>query len=604
MNRKFAHLVIWVLVLGLTDSNSVEASTIKIGASCQKLNQVINTTNNIFICSKSNKKLIWKLGKSVPDPAPLKNTIQQNQVPLNSSGSQGTSTSNAPTHTIELLSDSSPVISPKYDTSFEIPAGVSAATKDSNLKLWIYDPSNSPKSLGSPGIYFQKDGGSWYFVGTKTSDGSFDTRLDPGEYLFDVVEPNGNQKTYSRGRYKVSVSKDYSLSILGLSPNSKGYYTVTAILNGRRQNEISSFVQTSPCQLIDQTGSPNMSNGFPRASGRLPTTGVVRALIIPVDFSDLQGSGNPQVNYLDMANGTADFYYKESNHKLQFKFSTFNSYQHLNVPVSAFNMGSYNGGDSYSYFMAGLKSVSSKVDLSQFDIAYVLPPPNVAMNQIAYGPAFPGNVDSKDFSTESGRILNGAVGGADAYQNLAGAKWKWMAHETGHTFGLYDWYTLDGTNPYGSWDIMSNNWSTQAIEFNAWNRYILGWLSDTQIQCQEKNKLSTSGVTLQIESMGVDSQKPKAIMVKIDDSKILVIEARTTAGLDVIPGTSSGVLVYKVDMTIPTIKGMATTFPRAGSSKNLNDAPLHVGDFTVVEGIKVSVNSSNQDNFSVTVSQA
>lgn len=220
---------------------------------------------------------------------------------------------------------------------------------------------------------------------------------------------------------------------------------------------------------------------------------------------------------------------------------------------------------------------------------YVLPPPTVQGNQIAYGPAFPKNVDGKDFQTADGQFFNGAVGGADAWQPLEGADWKWMSHETGHLFGLYDWYTLDGTNPYGPWDIMSLNWSTAAIEFNAWNRYISGWLTDSQIQCTPKSELTATGKDFTVETIGIDSENSKAVMVKLSDKLMLVMEVRATAGLDHLTPEESGVLVYTVDSSIPTIKGMAQTYKRPGGRTDLTDAPLKTGDSITVQGVTIKV---------------
>jgi hypothetical protein len=104
--------------------------------------------------------------------------------------------------------------------------------------------------------------------------------------------------------------------------------------------------------------------------------------------------------------------------------------------------------------------------------------------------------------------------------------------------------------------------------------------------------------------MGIDLLNPKSVMVKISETKILILEARSTAGLDVIPNDSAGVLVYTVDMTIPTIKGMATTYPRPGGRNDLSDAPLHIGDSISVEGVKIRVNSGGANSYSVTISRA
>jgi M6 family metalloprotease-like protein len=333
----------------------------------------------------------------------------------------------------------------------------------------------------------------------------------------------------------------------------------------------------------------------------LANNGVIRALIIPVSFTDVAGSGEPSQVYKSMAEGTHNFFYKQSQGRVSFQFTTLKTYVNLNVSVKSFNLGSYNAGDPAGLFKAGIAAADPIVDFSKFDVVYVLPPSNVASNQIAYGPAFPNNIDGTDFFTEDGRVMNGSVGGADAWQSLEGAGWKWMAHETGHLFGLFDWYTLDNTNPYGPWDIMSLNWTTEAIELNSWNRFISGWLDDNQVTCIEKTRLDLNPKEFSVEVLGVDSKKIKATMIKLSDSKILVLEARATAGLDKVAPINSGLLIYTVDVSIPTIMGIAKTHSRPSVSKALTDAPLKAGETLTIDGVKITVSSfeNNEIKFSL-----
>ena len=487
--------------------------------------------------------------------------------------------------------------------SDEIPSNISYRATTDNFKLWIYDPEIRSRALGAPGVWFQKSGGDWKYTAATTSDGTFSTDLSAGTYTFDVVEPNNDQKKYSRGRYTVVVSSDKNVIVEGLAPNSAGYYSVSATLNNRRVNEVSNFLSISVCQLKNQSGSPTMSNAFPRATGRLVNNGVIRALIIPVSFTDLPGTGEPSQIYRSMAEGTHKFFYKQSQGQVSFEFTTLKSYVNLNVSVKNFNLGSYNGGDAAGLFKAGLAAADPIVDFSKFDVVYVLPPSNVASNQIAYGPAFPNNIDGQDFRTQDGRVMNGSIGGADAWQSLEGAGWKWMAHETGHLFGLFDWYTLDNTNPYGPWDIMSLNWSTEAIELNAWNRYISGWLDESQVRCIEKVDLDVSPKEFAVEVMGVDSKKVKSAMVKLSDLKILVFEARATAGLDKLAPSNSGLLIYTVDVSIPSIMGIAKTHSRPGVSEALFDAPLRIGESLTIEGVKIVVSSFEYNEIKFSLSR-
>lgn len=618
----------WLLVASLLVIPSAQDAdaaptlkTIKPGTTCTKFNQTKVLNSLRFTCVKSGKKLIWSKGTNVATPkqATTPNPVATVTPSAKPSPAQTPTPTPSAVPTLEPKLALGPAIAPpssdiiifngpapkankNVKQSFEIKTSLAAAKQDSNLKLYMYDPENQDKTLGSPGIYYSKDGGSWQIINQTRNDGSLDTKLESGNYTIDVIEPNGNAAKYERGRYSVRVDSKGTVSIDGLLPNSSGYFTVTSPVRKSASNK-PIFVQTSKCQLLDKTGSTNMSNGFPRAEKRLPNRGVIKALIIPVEFTDLAGSGSPAEIYKDMAKGTADFYYKQSQRTVRFEFTTLPNYVNLNVPVTTFNLGSYNGGDPNAYFLAGLKAVENIIDISDFDMAYVLPPKTVKANQIAYGPAFPASLDSGGYKNATGTIFNGSVGGQDAWQSLAGAGWKWMAHETGHTFGLYDWYTLDGTDPYGPWDIMSLNWSTEAIELNSWNRYISGWLAESQVQCFDSANISTTPNTVKIETLSLDSDKSKAVMIRLSDSKILVVEARATAGLDQLSDMRTGLVAYTVDTTIPSIKGMGKTLIRAGGGFSPRLAALKPDEFVSVDGIQIKAGARNGNDFEVIISK-
>ena len=607
MRKILALLLLASLVPGVEIVHA--AQTIKAGATCTKINEVRVVGDFSFSCAKTGKKLAWRkngkaeTSKPVLPTAPSATPTVDTKKPAQTQAALPDAIIEPPTGIIAVYSGPRPTPNKNVKKSFEITTQLITAKNSSNLKFWIYDPENQSAPLGSPGLFIQKDGGAWNFQGKDRADGGFDTHLDPGNYVIDIVEPNGNSAKYDRGRYLVNVDSAGKLSVDGMLPNSAGYFTVTAILKSPSPATQNTFQSLNSCQVIDKTGSTNMSNGFPRAAGRLPNRGVVRALIIPVQFTDVRGTGSPTDVYRDMAKGPADFYYKESQKTVKFEFTTLSNYLDLNVPVNTFKLGSYNGGDPNSYLQAGLKAVENLVDISNFDIAYVLPPSSVRYDQIAYGPAFPANINSDNYQNATGRVLNAVVGGADAWQTLSGAGWKWMAHETGHTFGLYDWYTLDGTNPYGPWDLMSQNWSLEAIELNAWNRYISGWLSDSQVSCFESNQVGSSPKTYTIEAIGADSAKPKSVMIRISETKIMVIEARATAGLDKLEVNQTGILVYVVDTSIPTIKGIAKTYSRSDVNRSLRDAPLKPGESITVEGISIKAGSVVGLNFDLTISK-
>jgi len=148
------------------------------------------------------------------------------------------------------------------------------------------------------------------------------------------------------------------------------------------------------------------------------------------------------------------------------------------------------------------------------------------------------------------------------------------------------------------------NWTIRAIELNSWNRYITGWLTESQIDCLDSVSISSSQLTRNLVPLVEKVSGQKAQLVKLSDSKILVMEYRTTGGLDVIPADEEGVLVYIVDMTISSIKGGWQVQRRSGSTKaNFADAALRTGDKIVVSGITIEVISLAKTSATLKISK-
>ena len=588
----------------------------KAGSVCTKLGEVRKISNQTLKCTSQGKKKIWVkvVTQSTPTTKPsIAPTASPSSTPTATPTPTPTSTI-SPTPTPTSTISPTPTPTPKSkarslaiyqggggsltsaNKSSELTFNPIVAPSDSNLKIWIYDPENQSRSLNSPGIFYRRNDGNWLFANAN-SDGTLYLKLSSGTYVFDTVEPNGNNVKYARRTYSLTVDNQGILSILGLAPNSLGIYTVTIDLRVASQ----AFVPKNQCQLEGQDGNLGMNSGFPHRSERLPTSGVIRALMIPIDFPDVTGSGNPAELYYDMANGMNEYYKKISDGQVSFTFQILPTYLRMTFSSTNYNLGAWSQGDSVGYYKAAIAAADPFVDYSKFDVVYILSPRNIPSSSIAYGPAFPIRVETND-----GPIFNGSISGADAYSNFPGADWKWISHETGHLFGLHDLYTTDGQKAtYGSWDLMSLNWSTEAIELNSWNRYISDWLKESQIDCLNIDALTTSGTNRTLIPIVENSQGLKAQFIRITSSKILVLEYRTSGGLDVIPLSNQGVLVYTVDMKVASIRGGWSTQRRPGSNReDFTDAALKSGDVIAVGDVKIEITSLTSSRADVKISKA
>lgn len=493
-----------------------------------------------------------------------------------------------------------------------VPAVLTAAPAAANLKLWLYDPRSASAKALATGIFLRNvSTNSGFTFSAANADGSLYLQLAAGSsYEFDTVEPSGTSATLSRHRYQVVVSAAGAAAVQEVAASSGGYFPVTLDLPvsastpaiAQRQEALrtlavrsaASFRPTSMCQLVDQitparSFSTDLSAGFPRVRVRLPSYGNVRSLIIPVDFPEVAGVDDPGAFFTPLAKDVRDFYLKQSYGRLAFDFEILPNWVRLPFNPSKYGFTSVNGsGDFTSYRNAIFAMIEKQVDFGKYDAVYILTPKEMPMAKMGYGPAITGPT-----FTSNGYIINGATGGADMYLGTDNA-WRWMAHETGHAFGLYDEDLDHKSQTLGHWSIMAMNWSKNAIEMNSWDRYLMGWLPEDQLACLPKDKLNAAGTSVSLGPLVRQSKDIKAAMVPLSASKILVMESRKSEGYDNIAAGREGVLVYTVDMTLGTLKGGYATQRRTGSTEaTFEDAALRQGDSVVVDGVTVTVTASS-----------
>jgi len=510
-------------------------------------------------------------------------------------------------------------------TTVSVPQNVTPAPAGSNVKLWITDPRHLGKGLARSGLFYTTDAASWTFA-PANADGTLYADWAPGTYTIDIIEPNGNTSVYQRRSFTVRVTSSGS-TVDGVAANKAGVSVVAPGLKVKVSDAIASkiakltklasvpasnFRPSSPCQLLDQVTpkrglATTNSAGFPKVAIRLPSFGRIRALIIPVSFTDLTSQKVPSELFKSTADGTRDYYFAQSYGKLAFDFSITPNWVQMPFSVKKYSSNQADGWGWKSGELINdlLDLTADQITYGNYDVVYVLLPESVARTQMGNGPAHPAL-----FQTRSGVIASVATGGWDMYYNndgpggngISGGDWKWMAHETGHLFGLYDEDLHHMSSSLGDWGIMAMSWSNLAIELGAWDRFLQGWLKNDQIACRQLSGLSKAGESITLDPLVGQSTGLKSIMIPISASKILVIESRKRKGLDAL--LSDGLLVYTVDMKLGQLSGGYVIKPRPGASdkKSFLDAALRVGDSITVGGVTVTVVSISVNSDVVKIS--
>ena len=372
-------------------------------------------------------------------------------------------------------------------------------------------------------------------------------------------------------------------------------------------------LNVNACKLSYPYGDMN-SIGFPMTPNRLPSTGAHRQLIIAVDFPDAPFKGD-----------TKAFLEKFTTPSLVSEFFDFNSYGKVKVDFDVYPeivrlpepSVNYGGDKSKTVLKnntwsndlihrAALLILDQKIDLSKYSaLATVVTGGETLSLAGGYAsPVSPGFFRFKNGSFNHASLL-GAGWMATATDPNAGAlSWRVLAHEIGHLFGFIDLYMYNGEiykqSTPGPFDLMAHA-TTWAPTLTAWNRWLMNWVTDSQVVCLDINSPNIEKEITALNTAG----GLKAVVVRLSNSKVLVIESRKSDKFDSIDG-NEGLLVYTVDLTVKSGEGAVRVIPELNEmnsipeDRSINDilrfisATIKPGEFVSYQGLLIENLASSE----------
>lgn len=354
--------------------------------------------------------------------------------------------------------------------------------------------------------------------------------------------------------------------------------------------------QTLPIPIanckIPRATSSLIGIGIPKTQGLLPSIGTVKMTVLIVGFPDVPITQTPQ-EIFDIVNPIAGNYFNETSYgRMQLNLEPHLEWLPLSEP-SAYYAGALDSGVGHLAFIQEAVDLADPlVDFSQTDIVLVISNPNATA--LEFGPTFLSNDPNFSIQADGAKIVTGITSGYDL--NYWGG--IWLPHETGHALSLPDLYSSDpnGQLQYtGTWSLMGDQ-SGNGKGLFAYERWMLGWLDDTQIFCHGAGEAIVD--IQQIETAG----GTKAVVVPLSATQALVVESRRKVGFDA-SLVKEGALVYLVDTAKENQMGPIRVTPGAHQGTLFNEAPLGQNETYTYQNVTVKVleTKANSDVVSVLI---
>ena len=637
--RNSALIVIFALILSLFLPTSNSAPKVTAGASCKTLNKKTIYQNKTYTCIKKGTKLVWNKGVTVktstptPTPTPTPTTAQASpefeEISVRATGET----------TAELTFRAKGYLS--YQVFVVLLGGPNpkeiSRTAVSNFSERTAKLSLSGLECGRSNyyevnvvIFSGKDGtGSSLASGVKIESTGTCVRqpttpssrpINPTANPADDIHNQPCTKENDRIRNTVNeflCRKDpegrlvWTENYRFYNPNQMPKLPAIKYETNQYFEPKMPSAPLAGCKIQENSdqGSKrgDVASGFPFMPRFATYPKNVTMALIPIDFSDLVGDQNFKSRVKQDMEYTSDWFRDVSGGRLTVEWMVSDNWIRLpGLSKDYFVEFSGKYPDTTNFWNKVLPVIDAKFDLTGVETINFLLPPN---QKIAYESvqSFSYLSEMKQVNSTKSKILSFAAAG-EVFEAPDTNLWSYWAHEFGHEIGWAHVGSSRGeVEPMSGLDLMGNQ-NGPYRDLNGWLRFIVGWLSDNQVYCQETNGFVTNDVSL--VPLNESKDGIKLVVIPTGTESAIVIESRRPSKyacpIENLPG---GVLVTTYDAKLGNQSYFLKAHYPSGRQPSIRcevgsvipDVLLHTGDSIQVGAYKISVISSgNVDQIRIT----
>lgn len=571
-------LSLWIsLLLIFSASPSFSANPPKTGSACSKQGITKTYKGKKFTCLQAGKKLVWGKG------AKVEKTSTQNEY--------------APTPT---QSPTPEAVLPK------------AGTPCKTLKEKVTNSSGFMKCSWNGG---EITNNSWKFFPSTVRSTSQSNNYKVKPKVNAVCDRSGDTFDISGGILECRWVNGKRLQWIQINTVKNSF------VNAKSPISLDSCKLQNSAANADRTGRNEGAGvvGFPLVNSDkngMYVNGTNEVLIVPVDFSDAPGTGDLAKILEEDKKWMNDWYRFFSNGKSIFNVTTINQWIRMPKTSKEYILVNHKVGISVNPLKDAntlmgqeaqpfIDEITKLIDLRKFSTVYLFTPDGFIN-------LFDLIVRNYNFKIKEGEKRLNFFSWGKYLEAMETLRWSYYIHETLHDFNII------GHAPGNGWPLgMMQNQSGISYALSSWEQFVLGWLPDDQIYCDDLSSLKTT--TISLTPLEREDRQTKMATIKLSPTRAIVIESH---GIDkwstlnfadrYFPPGFYSIMVYVVDLDktfAPPVKadgssgnsdynawaiwqtvrgGPSTDFNMSvGSNDNLANYVAVLGDFFIIEGVRI-----------------
>ena len=295
------------------------------------------------------------------------------------------------------------------------------------------------------------------------------------------------------------------------------------------------------------------SKGFP-AKRWNSVLGNVKIAVIPVDFENAPGEGNPTELFSNDIQLMQDWAQHFSRGKMSYDIE-FNAPNWIRAPKGAewYTCNQCKGAKKElqpksKAVQELISTADSLYDFTGVEMVYFIFPAEAEekFGTSAYG-------FNEPFKTDEGAIeasVYGEMGGVVGARPDRTTVWDHAVHELLHFQGFVGHGPSNWTGHY----ISVDQWGpSKAV--TSWEAFLNGWFDENEILCLDKSQIQED-IFVTMDSVDTFGPKKEAVMVKINEEEIVIVERREEGPFtEICPECYSpieeGFVAYRVNVNNP-----------------------------------------------------